>query len=62
VSEREDAVARLIQHHGDPDVRKLPALAFLEACQPGFRARLDRMLADRGLEMDGTGTIVPLTK
>lgn len=59
MSEREDAVARILQHHNTTDPRQLPALEFLEACQPGFRLKLDAILADRGLEMDGTGTIVP---
>jgi hypothetical protein len=58
MSAREDAVMRLAQHRGIDNVKQLPALEFLEACQPGFRQRLDRILADRGLEMDGTGTIV----
>lgn len=58
MSEREDAVARLIQHHGEPDIRKLPLLEFLEACQPGLRRKLDQAAADRGLMIDGTGTVV----
>lgn len=57
MSAREDAVMRLAQHRGVDDARKLPLLEFLEACQPGFRQKLDGVLADRGLEMDGTGTI-----
>ena len=58
MSAREDAVARILHHHNTADPRKVPALEFLEACQPGFRRKLDAILADRGLEMDGTGTIV----
>jgi hypothetical protein len=62
VSEREEAVQRVAQHYGIDNPSELPLLPFLEACQPGFRSKLDRVLADRGLMLDGTNTIVPKEK
>lgn len=59
MSEREDAVARVLQHHNTTDPREVPLLEFLEACNPGIRAKLDQAAADRGLVIDGTGTVVP---
>ena len=59
MSEREDAVARVLAHHNTTDPRKVPLLEFLEACQPGLRRKLDQAAADRGLMIDGTGAVVP---
>lgn len=59
MSEREDAVARVLQHHNTTDPRNLPLLTFLEACQPGLRRTLDKAAADRGLTIDHTGKVTP---
>lgn len=57
MSEREDAVNRVAREYGIQDPSKLPLLPFLEACQPGFRRRLDQAAADRGLVIDHNGTV-----
>jgi hypothetical protein len=59
MSAREDAVARVLVHHKTTDPRQVPLLEFLEACQPGFRRKVDAALAEKGLALDGKGVVVP---